>query len=181
MKIDHARRLASNIVMQLRPYCDQIEVGGSIRRGKPEVKDIEVILIPKMLPKASDFFNSSLDQFERHPGFVRIINQWGKIKGEAKTGKYVQRIIDLRDIPNLNQKSINIDFFITDAEHFGNTFFIRTGPADFCAKAMKRLLDLGYKHEENEIREDGKFITCPTEERFFEILKWDFIPPHKRV
>jgi DNA polymerase/3'-5' exonuclease PolX len=182
MKLDHARRLASNIIGQLRPYCDKIEVGGSIRRCKEEVKDIEIVCIPKMLPKLSDIFNPTHDEFERHPGFSKTVSQWTKVKGDVKTGKYMQRIMDLRDYPSIVEKEIKIDIFTSDESSWGSTFLIRTGPADFCKKVMVRLDELGYNHVDGRLHAEGiPNIPVPTEERFFEILKWEFIVPHQRV
>lgn len=31
----------------MKPFCEKVRVAGSIRRGKPEVKDIELVAIPK--------------------------------------------------------------------------------------------------------------------------------------
>lgn len=35
-----AERLANKIVAEILPYCERCEVAGSVRRRKPEVKDI---------------------------------------------------------------------------------------------------------------------------------------------
>lgn len=42
------RPIALKLVERLHPYCEKIEIAGSIRRGKPLVKDIEIVTIPKM-------------------------------------------------------------------------------------------------------------------------------------
>ena len=45
--LDKADRLAAKIVKELAPFCDQIEVAGSIRRRRPFVNDIDLVVLPK--------------------------------------------------------------------------------------------------------------------------------------
>ena len=42
MKLEQAQKIASSLIADLKPFCHRIEIGGSIRRKKPEVKDIEL-------------------------------------------------------------------------------------------------------------------------------------------
>ncbi len=46
MPLAQAKEIAAGIVAQLAPYCERIEVAGSIRRGKAEVHDIDIVAIP---------------------------------------------------------------------------------------------------------------------------------------
>ncbi len=47
MQLDKALEIAEKTKELLAPYCERIEIAGSIRRKKPEVKDIELVAIPK--------------------------------------------------------------------------------------------------------------------------------------
>jgi len=47
MDLARAQRLASGLLGDLFDVCERIEVGGSIRRRVPQVKDIELVLVPK--------------------------------------------------------------------------------------------------------------------------------------
>lgn len=40
MKLEQAQKIAESLKRKLEPYCERIEIGGSIRRKKPEVKRI---------------------------------------------------------------------------------------------------------------------------------------------
>jgi DNA polymerase/3'-5' exonuclease PolX len=42
-----ARKVAERIREELRPYCTRIEIAGSIRRARPEVGDIDLVLLPR--------------------------------------------------------------------------------------------------------------------------------------
>jgi DNA polymerase/3'-5' exonuclease PolX len=45
--LDRARKVAERIREELRPYCAKIEIAGSIRRERPEVGDIDLVLLPR--------------------------------------------------------------------------------------------------------------------------------------
>jgi DNA polymerase/3'-5' exonuclease PolX len=47
MELSRAREIAKRVLVLLRPFCERAEIAGSIRRGKPEVGDIEIVVIPK--------------------------------------------------------------------------------------------------------------------------------------
>jgi len=46
MQLDRAKTIAEEVIKQLSPYCQKIEVAGSIRRQKATVRDIDIVLIP---------------------------------------------------------------------------------------------------------------------------------------
>jgi len=46
MDLEKAKAIADEVVRRLGPYCTKIEVAGSIRRRKPWVKDVDIVLIP---------------------------------------------------------------------------------------------------------------------------------------
>src|SRR6185295_1618805 len=44
--LKQADKLAAKIVAELAPFCEQIEVAGSIRRRRPVVNDIDIVVLP---------------------------------------------------------------------------------------------------------------------------------------
>lgn len=80
MKHTEAYQIATRIKAELQPHCERIEIAGSIRRNKPEVKDIEIVAIPK--PYEIGLFES---------GIASVVNNWQKVKGELPC-KYTQRM-----------------------------------------------------------------------------------------
>jgi DNA polymerase/3'-5' exonuclease PolX len=47
MNLAATQRLASKIRDELAPFCEQIEIAGSIRRQRPEVADIDLVCLPR--------------------------------------------------------------------------------------------------------------------------------------
>ncbi|MBA7670781.1 hypothetical protein ES703_78928 [subsurface metagenome] len=46
MELEKAKTIAGVVVEAIKVYCDRIEVAGSIRRQRPIVNDIDLVVIP---------------------------------------------------------------------------------------------------------------------------------------
>ena len=74
MDIGRALGIALRLVDDLESGCKRIEIAGSLRRGKPDVKDIEIAAIPRVtIEPVKDMFGSDYDtveifHFEEHLG-----------------------------------------------------------------------------------------------------------------
>jgi len=65
MPFVEALAAACAIKEMLAPYCERIEIAGSVRRKKPYCKDIEIVAIPK--PYDVGLFES---------GIAKVVNGW---------------------------------------------------------------------------------------------------------
>lgn len=125
MILKEARQIAEAYCWKLFPYCEEkcLRIAGSVRRKAPEVKDIEIVALPKC-EVLKDLFGNPF-QSVRHPGFLEAVNSFGKIiKGNA-SGKYVK--IELPE-------GIVLDLFIPSPEDYFRQLAIRTGSADYVKK-----------------------------------------------
>jgi DNA polymerase/3'-5' exonuclease PolX len=148
MKHAEAFAIAEEALNLLRPHCERICIAGSIRRQRPEVKDCELVAIPKHLP--GGLFG---DEPEVDPGFITVVNQWPSVKGQP-TGKYTQRVLP---------GGMTLDLFITDHDNWGYQLVLRTGSADFNRKKMLPALKAhGYAMDEGYIWRAGQIV--PTRE-----------------
>lgn len=108
-KMPYAQALqrARELVAQLKPACERIEIAGSLRRRRSEVGDIELVAIPR-----PDLFgNSQIDHRLLELGLKPLIN------GPK------QKKLDLGDI--------QVDLFLCTSETWGVIFALRTGSAEF--------------------------------------------------
>lgn len=130
MELKTAEKIAVALCYRLQPYCDHLNIAGSIRRKKKEVKDIEIICVPKN-ETVKDMFGGNSGEIIS-PGFVNIVNQFGVIiKGNA-FGKMMQ--IELPE-------NIMLDLFITKEFDYYQQYAIRTGSADYA----KNVIAAGWK------------------------------------
>jgi len=156
MNREEARRIALKYLNTLKPFCQRIEIAGSIRRGKPEVKDIEIVCIPQDLT-----------------GFSEEVNKLQKVKGKP-SGKYTQRIL---------LEGISLDLFIANEKNWGLIFAIRTGSADFSHKTLAcGWVKKGYHSKDGKlIDKQGREIILREEEDLFDFIGIPFVELGLRV
>lgn len=162
MRLDLAKKLADEVVAILRPYCDRIEIAGSIRRKKPGVNDIDIVLIPNNQGQIAYLLQSQGRVAMQGPKLIRVSRP---------------------DIP--------LDVYIATPETWATLFLIRTGSKDhnirLCARAKKmgmklhadgsglfRLSAQGCEYYD-EVR-----IAGDTEESIFEALGLKYKRPEER-
>lgn len=183
MKLNQARNLAERIIETMQPFCQRVAIAGSIRRQKPEVKDIEIVAIPKFgAPKdlfGEEHRNLLFDwahQIEREdkihwikPGTDEVIRWHVKEDGKYWRGWLVKA-------------EIKLDLFLTTSDTWGITYLIRTGSAEFNA----RIVGLEAQRMKHSFR-DGKLfnahnreINCPEEIDVFNALGLTWIGPSER-
>lgn len=166
MKLHAAYSLAEKIKTILVPYCDRVEIAGSIRRARSEPNDIDFVC----LPKAGDLITLK----ERIRTKTRVTTDGDK-----------QMTVKMKD-------GTQIDFFF--AHHptrdllqpipgnFGTILLIRTGSTAhniFLIETAKRL-GLELRPSVGVLDEDGRIIASETEEEIFKALGLEFVPPAYR-
>lgn len=160
MNLKQALEIAENVRALLAPHCERVEIAGSIRRKKPEVKDIEIVAIPK--PYDTGLFES---------GIATIVNRWQKVKGELPC-KYTQRILP---------EGIKLDLFFAEKENWGLIYAIRTGSAEYSHKVLASgWVKRGYKSENGYLTANGKKISVLEEEDLFNKIGLKFVEPELR-
>lgn len=196
MELDDALIIANDLVKELSPNCSLINIAGSCRREKEEVKDIEIVA----LPKYNQIQNIQGVLFDDIPAAVELIispeyveaykNIGCVIKGRPN-GKYSQ--FELR-------QGINLDLFTPNEFDYYRQFAMRTGSADYSARVIatgwknigwcgtddgcRKITDCK-KDKSNKWKCINKKAVLPpvwkSEEEFFDWIKVKWIEPHKRI
>lgn len=170
MPFDVAILYVNEIIVKLLPLCKRLAVAGSIRRGKSEIGDIELIAIP--LPH--------LDMFNQEIPDDHALNyyEWRELGHIVKNGnKYKQ--IEL-------YQGINLDLFIvTRPAQFGVQFLIRTGPAEFSKRFVTQkkyggMLPSNFRVQDGAIWSNNHVIETPEEIDVFNLIGVPFIEPEYR-
>ena len=174
MNLSDAILVAASAVAALCPYCDRIEVAGSVRRKKRNPKDIEIVCIPKETPVSRDLFAEPIMQ--RDSDFCKVVNSWEKVKGEP-TGRYTQRVIPDED----GEEFCKLDLFMCVKRNFGLMFAIRTGPAAFSHHSIAEgAHEVGMRIQGGMLTRDGVDVPVPDEETLFRLLKIAYLKPEER-
>jgi DNA polymerase (family 10) len=151
-----ARIIAEAVLRQLQPYCDRIEIAGSLRRNREEVGDVELVCIPK---QSEILF------------FVQVLDQYEHVKGSA-TGKYIQ----------VRFHGVQVDVFMATEDNWGYIFAIRTGNADFSKRIVGTWLPrYGYQCKDGYVWKDGRKVSIRDEETLFAKMGLSWIDPRFRV
>jgi DNA polymerase/3'-5' exonuclease PolX len=160
MEYTKALQIAERVLAELRPHCVRAEIAGSIRRKKPEVGDIEIVLIPK--PYQTGLFAD---------GIAAVINQWEKVKGELPC-KYTQRVLP---------EGIKLDLFIVEHGNWGLQLAIRTGSAEYSHRVLAaNWVARGYHAEGGYLFTNGKRYETLEERDLFERISVAYIDPEFR-
>lgn len=168
-----AEEIANKIVHKLAPFCDRIEIAGSIRRNKAAVGDIEICCQPT--PKA---IKNMFGEVVRQDYFLyQVVAEIFADRTFVKNGlRYKQ--IDLGET--------NLDLFIvTKPAQWGVIFTLRTGPAEYSkwlvtTKQKGGALPSNCKSKNGAIYCNGELIEMPTEESYFDFLGLDWPEPATR-
>jgi DNA polymerase/3'-5' exonuclease PolX len=123
MHISQALPTANHVVDLLKPHCTKIDIAGSIRREKAEVKDIEIVCLPRV-ETAKDLFGAE-EVVGRSTYFTYAVFSIAKfIHKGVPAGKYMQ--IE-------THQGIMLDLFMASDFDYYRTLAIRTGSAEYAA------------------------------------------------
>ena len=178
---------AQKLIDTLAPACERIELAGSIRRKKPMVGDVEIVLISKQLPSGTaDMFTG---EFQTTPAIDGAVNELANRDDfELKKNGALYKKLEYLFTTSGKQRTIGIDIFIAKPDNWGYIYALRTGSGDFNKQWAVRKLQGGqlpneYRFQGGYLTEamTGKIIATPTEADVFAVLGIDPPPPELRT
>lgn len=181
IQLADASAIIWDLARTLANACERIEIAGSVRRGRPEVHDAELVIIPTpdLLPLTDSLIESGEAQYALY--------------GEKRTKRWGN------NYRGLLYKGIKCELFMTNEDSWGYQYWLRTGPGDANTYIM-RWLNLPHVKAPVRFREgygwysrnwyfDGKTwvaddkrrLRIASEEDLFAVLGMPFIPPSERT
>ena len=154
MELEKAEKLAYDFIHEIAEFCEKIRIVGSIRRRKPQVKDIDLVIVLK-------------DAL----GFT------------TKLRKIVSKfLIDGEQVKRIIFKGQQFDLYLADHKTYEPQILIRTGSWQHNVKLSTIALRKGLKlthHGLVKRGEEGK-ILASTEKGIFTALDLPYVPPEER-
>jgi len=194
MNLEQARKIGMEVVEALAPACDRIVIAGSVRRGKPTPKDIEIIYVPRLIPTRIDLFTTNHipatgalveDLVRRH--FWQFDDQ---VKRNGPCYKRMVRytippITSIQDWSNDDEERIVIELFCADRDNWGYILALRTGPGEFNKIWAAKPWNMGCLPSDVALKDGylwrrGRPVPTPTEEEFFAQIGIPCWPPAER-
>lgn len=170
MPYKEALALADELCEQLRPYCSRVAVAGSLRRKKPEIGDLEIVVIPSEV-EVKDLFGNST-------GYHYPINEWvaGNAENVTKNGTRYKQFV---------WRGAQVDLFLTTADRWGMIFLIRTGSAEFSKKIMTSQafgghMPAGMRVEGGNLFREAGVVPTFEEADVFAALGVAYVEPERR-
>ena len=152
--LERAQKVADAVVKSLSPYCQRIEIAGSIRRRKPWVNDVDLVLILK-------------DPWNFHAELMKL----GQLK---MSGKKIMRAI---------VGSVQVDIYVADEATWATLFLIRTGSKENNIRLCSRAKDMGWHlaaSGDGLFNEKGERIAGDTEISTYNALGLPYQRPEER-
>ena len=166
MELIKADRIANALAKKLQPFCDRVEVAGSIRRRKPEVKDIDIVAIPnenKIMSRG--FFDTrALIAYLAAP----------TVKAIGPNGL---------KLASFRFKHTPVDIYWATEETWHTLLLIRTGSKEHNIKLATLAKQKGmHLHANGEgLFFDGNRIAGDSEESIFNALGIPYLEPERRT
>lgn len=145
-------KLANDIADLIKPYSKVKVITGSIRRKKPDPRDIDIVVIPKDIKKFQNFVYTLGD----------------KISGGDK------KIV-------INVEGINVEFYIAKMEYLGAMMLYTTGPGGYGIGLRNIAKKKGWKLSQYGLfDENGRLIAAKTETDIYEAIGKSYKKPELR-
>lgn len=173
--------LAEQIKVDLAPFCERIEIAGSIRRKKESVGDVELLFIPKFEDRQFDMFTTApINLASETLGNWLVAGIISKRPGSDGTFAWGPK----NKLAIHSATGIPIDFFATTAENWWVSLVIRTGGKDTNLKlttgAQARGASLN-AYGCGITLTGGDIIPATSERHVFELCKVPYQEPEERA
>lgn len=183
IQLAHAQEIAQELINLLNPYCDRIEVAGSVRRKKNICKDIELVIIPKKQIEKTGLFEDEEIIYYPIDNFI-LYNPLFRLRPNKIGGTSYGEKNKLLEYNSKNFGWIALDIFTADESNYMMVKFIRTGGAEtnklIAVTANKLKMNLRI-YESAFVDKRGYKSIMKSEEQIFQFLGLKYLTPEQRA
>jgi DNA polymerase/3'-5' exonuclease PolX len=174
--------VANELVSALAPFCEIIEIAGSLRRWKSQVGDIEILFVPRLESRQKDFFSKEpINLADEEIG--RLLTNGTFAKRPSKIGVFTWG--KNNKLATHLPSGIPVDLFCeSDLQEWPRSLAIRTGPKEFNIQLMSTAPKNGYTaHAYGESLHkipSGERVISKNEREFIELCGVVYKEPQDR-
>ena len=183
IQLGHAQEIAQELITLLNPYCEKIEIAGSVRRKKNICKDIELVIIPNKVVEPDGLFKDEeiitypIDNFILRNEMFRLRPSKIGVTSYGEKNKLLEY--------NHNEFGwIALDIFTANESNYMMVKFIRTGGAEtnklIATTANKLKMNLRI-YESAFVDHKGYKAIMKSEEQIFHYLGLKYLEPWERT
>jgi DNA polymerase/3'-5' exonuclease PolX len=176
-----AIEVANELAPVLQPACAKLTIAGSVRRGKTEVGDLELLMVGNVSTEKDGLFDTrsvnladaACDKLLRDG----ILAKRPNVNGHFAWGKQNKLAVHVKT-------GLPVDLFLTGLSHWFVSLVIRTGPKEsnlaLIEAAAKKGLKLHAYGEAGFTDRNGESITPSSEEDVFKLCGVRYQTPQQR-
>jgi DNA polymerase (family 10) len=170
MQLAEAQKIAEELKSLLAPECQCIEIAGSIRRRKPFVNDIELLVIPKYMDGADQ-----LDEEIKKLMAEGLLGYRRNVRGSIAYGPKNKLLVYL-------PSGIGVDVFSTDEDCWWVSLVVRTGGEITNRRIATAAIRKGWHLQAygRGFSTPRGEVVCHSEEEVFRAVGLPYLPPERR-
>ena len=162
-----AQAVADELLEVLGSACERIVVAGSLRRGAAEVKDVELVALPRMgvdllgQPRPDDCELTRVLERELTSGRLRWRTETHPAPASLRVARRMWALVHV-------DRDVRVDLFaVRPPAQWGAILAIRTGPAEYSQQLVTRCRDRGLRCEDGRLVDShGRTVPTSTEQSF---------------
>ena len=187
--LEEATKIAHELVAILRPACDRIVIVGSIRRRRPMVADVELLMVPSISVIRRDLFGNPVEEVNHVDTTCESLRASGiltdrlDVNGRGAWGVRYKRAL---------YGGFAVDLFsVLPPAQWGVQMVIRTGSAEFSKRVVTQARKGGSLPNEMFVEagqlflkrwgSETELIPTPEETDFFDRIGMPWIRPEERT
>lgn len=176
-----AHLVANELLEALGSTCERLAIAGSLRRGAREVKDVELVAIPRRAPDLLGAANGPCQLTLK----LRELAYAGALRWRGETHP-------THGVPFLEERrawflvslprEVRVDLFaVRPPAQWGAIFAIRTGPEDYSRRLVTICQRRNLRCRDGRLLDwTGKTVPTPEERDFIEACGLPYASPRER-
>ena len=173
MKLDFATACASKLAAWLAPFCQRVEIAGSIRRGRLVIGDVDLVILPTVRTVRNLLGDQDGAVNETAVEIIARANRDG--------WRVMQAGEETIQIETPKPPRVQVDFFFATEASWASVLLCRTGSREhnvwICSEATRR--GLHWKPNRGLMRGD-ELLPTTSEREIYERLGLTYLEPSQR-